>query len=83
MILIKMANDNKKRLVENFKRVSGVILKEWSDNPNVDSNQDYTNQELRKLIREMLFNLRFYNPDIAANILTAELEEKYPNLKGV
>ena len=78
-----MSKDTDKRLVENFKRVSGINLKEWSDNPNVDSNQDYTNQELRKLIREMLFNLRFYNPDIAANILTAELEEKYPQLKGV
>jgi hypothetical protein len=78
-----MAKNNKKRLIENFKRVSGVTLKEWSDNPNIDSNQDYTNQELRKLIGDMLSNLRFYRTDIAANILTAELEEKYPQLKGV
>lgn len=46
-----------------------------------DNNTDYSNKELRTFIADLLWKLKYYDKSLAADIITAALEEKYPQFK--
>jgi hypothetical protein len=71
---------NKEKLIENFRKVNKINLNE-NALPYTDHNDNYSNEELRSMIDDLLFDLRFYRHEIASKIIAATLEEKFPVLK--
>lgn len=80
-----MKNDRKK-LFETFEKVNNIKLREWMDEKD-ESNPDWsfktqpTNEELKKFITDLFWKLKYYDQSEMIDILTAALENKYPQLK--
>lgn len=79
---------DKERLFEIFEKVNKNNLKEW-DRDAVEREMErqdtaattFTNQELHQYVKDLLWKLKYYDNNIAADIMTNALEEKYPQLK--
>ena len=79
MNLINMERDKKKQLTENFKRLTGINLKE-SDINAQDWDDAYTNENLVVFLRKWLEALRYYNDEHKSKIIAKALEDEFPNL---
>ena len=79
MNLINMERDKKKQLTENFKRLTGINLKE-SDINAQDWDDAYTNENLVVFLRKWLEALRYYNDERKSKIIAKALEDEFPNL---
>jgi hypothetical protein len=74
-----MEQDKKKQLTENFKRLTGISLKE-SDMNAQDWDDAYTNENLVVFLRKWLGALRFYDDERKSKIIAKALEDEFPNL---
>lgn len=77
--------NEKKKLFETFEKVNNIKLKEWMDesNPDWSFQTQPTNEELKTFITDLFRKLKYYDQSVMIDILTAALENKYPQLKQI